>query len=369
MKSSSYLSHIPRAARLYLCICYLIVGSNVAKGALLLAPANSQPPETTATATQKDSVIIPGPLRSFLRMAGISQKVSKDDVLALLARNVYLRGYQQNTPTEFLILVDRYVAQARELQVLAGSSSTIRVAGCDDAGTLVHILGYRLREGCGQKNFTLETANPERAFLTIDSGFPLVELEEDLQKGIPFTYPYPASRVPALFHEGDWIGLSQNSRAGSGSLVDAVLGDPSVARLYWALSKTDDETSIALRNSPGLRKLLPSASVLDFYGSQISIRSGQVRVPGGATAQAGWKELVGASPESPGDFVTNLLAKDNGWLAAYFDALSRVSQTQQMHLTESPRLKELYNVFWKAASGTNAVKGVFPRAPGLLVLF
>jgi hypothetical protein len=302
-------------------------------------------------------------------MAGISQKVSKDDVLALLARNVYLRGYQQKSPTEFLILIDRYVNQARELQVLAGPSSTIRIAGCDDAGTLVQILGYRLRAGCGQKNFTLETANPERAFLTIDSGFPLVELEEALQKGIPFTYPYPASRVPALFHESDWIGLGQNQKAGSGSLIDALLGDPSVARLYWALAKTDDETGVALRNSPGLRKLLPSASVLDFYGSQICIRGGQVIVPGGPTADAGWKELVGASPKSPGDFIPNLLAKDNGWLAAYFDALSRVSQTQQMRLTESPRLKELYNVFWKGASGTNAVKGVFPRAPDLLVLF
>src|SRR6202046_2159383 len=208
MKSPSYLSYIPRAARLYLCICYLIVGCSVARGALLLAPANSQPLETNATATQKDSVIIPGPLRSFLRMAGISQKASADDVLALLARNVYLRGYQQNTPTEFLILIERYVSQARELQVLAGPSNTIRVAGCDDAGTLVQILGYRLREGCGQKNFTLETANPERAFLTIDSGFPLVELEEALQKGTPFSYSYPASQVPVLFHERDWTTLS-----------------------------------------------------------------------------------------------------------------------------------------------------------------
>ena len=59
-----------------------------------------------------------------------------------------------------------------------------------------------------QKNFTLETANPERAFLTIDSGFPLVELEEALQKGTPFSYSYPATRVPALFHESDWNGLS-----------------------------------------------------------------------------------------------------------------------------------------------------------------
>src|ERR1700733_2291199 len=212
MKSPSYLPRVPRAAGLYLCICYLILPCNLAKGALLPPSANSQPLSTNSTGTQKDSVIIPGPLRSFLRMAGISQKVSKDDVLALLARNVYLRGYQQNTPTEFLILIDRYVAQARELQVLAGSNSTIRVAGCDDAGTLVQILGYRLREGCGQKNFTLETANPERAFLTIDSGFPLVELEEALQKDSAFTYRYPTSRVPVLFHESDWIGLSTQKR-------------------------------------------------------------------------------------------------------------------------------------------------------------
>ena len=72
---------------------------------------------------------------------------------------------------------------------------------CDDAGTLVQILGYRLREGCGSKTFFLETANPERAFLTIDSGFPLTELEESLQKGVPFVYPYAPSQVPVMFKE------------------------------------------------------------------------------------------------------------------------------------------------------------------------
>ncbi|MBB5343453.1 hypothetical protein [Tunturibacter empetritectus] len=369
MKSPFCLSPISLAGWLCLCIYCLIHPGSTIQAVSTAASADTQSLATKTPASQRDNVTIPGPLRSFLRMAGISQKVSKDDVLALLARNVYLRGYQQSSPTEFLILIDRYVNQARELQVLAGASSTIRVAGCDDAGTLVHILGYRLREGCGQKNFTLETANPERAFLTIDSGFPLVELEEALQKGTPFTYPYQASRVPALFHEGDWIGLSQNAKTSSGSLLDVLLSDPSVARLYWALAKTDDETSLALRNSPGLRKLLPFGSILDFYGSQICIRSGRVVVPGGEIVNADWKELVGASPEKSGEFVTNLLAKDNGWLAAYFDTLSRVSRTQQVHLTEPPRLKQLYDVFRKGANGTNAVSGVFPKAPDLLVLF
>jgi len=369
MKFPFRLSTAPISIWLCLIVFWLICPGNPLQAAFLATSTDIHPLEAKDSASQKGTVIIPGPLRSFLRMAGISQKASKDDVLALLARNVYLRGYQQNSPTEFLLLIDRYLNQARELQVLAGSNSIIRVAGCDDAGTLVQILGYRLREGCGQKDSTLETANPERAFLTIDSGFPLVELEEALQKGIPFSYQYQASQVPALFREGDWAGLSQNLRRSSGSLIDVLLGDPSVARLYWALSKTDDETSIALRNFPGLKKLLPFGSILDFYGSQICIRSGHVIVPGGEGASADWKELVGASPDSPGDFVAKLLAKDSGWLAAYFDALSRVSRSQQVHLTESLRLKQLYDVFQKGAAGTNAVRGVFPRAPDLLVLF
>ncbi len=217
-----------------------------------------------------------------MRMAAISQKVSPTDVLPLLARNVFMQGYQRNVPTEFLILLGRYVEQARELQILAGDSNTIHVTNCDDAGTLIQILGYRLREGCGQKNFYLDTANPEKAFLTIDSGFPLTDLEEALQKGVPFNYPYAPSHVPVLFGENDWTTLGGGQKKSYANLVDLLIGDPAVARLYWALTKNDSETRLALQRSPGLRRLLPYAATLDFYGSQISIRSGRVIVPGGA---------------------------------------------------------------------------------------
>jgi hypothetical protein len=313
-----------------------------------------------------ESVTIPGPLRSFLRMAGISQKSSPEEVLPLLARTVYIQG---NTRTELLVLLERYVHQARELQQLAGASGTIRVANCEDAGTLMQILGYRVRQGCGQKDVVLETANPERAFLTIDSGFPLTDLEESLQKGVPFSYPYPATRVPVLLKGSDWIAVSADGKRGSGDLVDVLLNDPAVARLYWAFAKEDAETRLALQRSPGLIRLLPYAAVLDFYGSQICIRSGRVLLPGGASAEAGWKELVGASPETPGDFVLHLLAKDRGWLAAYFDVVSRVGPAQQVHLTEVPRLKRLYEAYRSPEPGSSATKGVFERDANLLVLF
>ena len=314
-------------------------------------------------------VTIPGPLRSFMRMAAISQKVSAEDVLPLLARNVFMQGYQRGTPTEFLLLLNRYVQQARELQILAGTKNEIRVANCDDVGTLVQILGYRVREGCGTKNFFLETANPERAFLTIDSGFPLTELEEALQKGVPFVYPYAPSKVPVLFKETDWTALSVGTKRAYVNVVDQLINEPLTARLYWALTKNDAETREALLHSPGLRRLLPYAATMDFYGSQICIRSGRVIVPGEAWTQVAWKDLVGVSPDNPAEFVPRLLAKDNGWLAAYFDVLTRVNESQREHLTENGRLKRFYDDLRGGDLEPPATRGVFRQGPDLLVLF
>lgn len=302
-------------------------------------------------------------------MAGISQKALPEDVLPLLARNAYLRGYQNGEETEFLVLVDRYVHQARELQALAGASGAIHVANCNDAATLIKILGYQLRQSCGQKNLTLETANAERAFLTIDSGFPLTQLEEALAKDTSFTYPYPTTQVPVLFNENEWIKASAWKERGKGNLIDLLLHDRSIARLYWAFSRSDAQTGLSLQRSPGLRRLLPYAAVLDFYGDQITIQSGKVIVPGGTAAEPYWKDLVGTSPESPGDFVLRLVSRDNGWLAVYFDALSRISRTQQEHFTTGPRLKQLYDAYCSSGRDADATKGVFAKGSQLVILF
>jgi len=332
--------------------------------------------DTTASATPSippprlpgARVMIPGPLRSFLRMAGISQEVQPDEVLPLVARNSYLLGYGENTQTEFLRLLNRYLHQARELQILAGQDNVIHVTDCNSASTLLRVLGYRLRAGCDPQNMYLETTNATRAFLTIDSGFPLTDLEEALQKGQPFTYAYPSTWVPVMFQESDWLSLGPDRKESFGNLVDLMVNDQQISRLYWAISKNDPITAAALDASPGLHRLLPLAATLDFYGNQIEIRDGHVVTPGGAGAEAQWKELVGASPAQPSEFVTRLLARDNGWLAAYYDALAHVPRSQQDHLITDQRLKRLYDAFRSPEAQALATRGVFRRAPDLLVL-
>jgi hypothetical protein len=306
-------------------------------------------------------------------MAGISQKASLQEVLPLLARNVEIQGYhgsqdRPGSPTEFLILLQRYVNQAKQLQTLAGTAGVIQVSGCADVQPLLEILGYRFRDVCGQ-NTALETANSERAFLTIDSGFPLAELEAKLRKGEPFTYSFAGAQVPVLFTPREWTTYDKNvSDAGKDDLLGSLLHNRALSRLYWAMAQVDDETRTALRDSPGLRKLLRVPAALDFYGSHISVRSGRVVVPGGEPAESAWKALVGASPESPGEFVARLLAKDGGWLAAYFDALSRVNQAQQAYFADPRRLRLFYESLRGNDTTPTAIGPVFRPDAGPLLL-
>ena len=352
-------------------LCLLFFCPALASGQNRSDTASSRPsavPSRNVASPPPTLIIIPGPLRSFLRMAGISQKIPLEDVLPELARNVYTQGYQYGRETEFLLLLERYVRQARALQTLAAPNGELRVAHCEDAAPLLQILGYRLRGLCGQKDAMLVTLNPENAFLTIDSGFPLTRLEEALQTDTPFTYPYAPSLVPAMFKQSDWTNLSSAKKGGNEDLVDVLLHNPHVARLYWAFARMDPETGVALERT-GLWDLLPYAGVMDFYGTQICIRSKRVLVPGGPSAETAWNELVGASPRSPGEFVKRLVSQDRGWMAAYFDTLARVDRTQQAHLTQGSRLTHLYEAFHEPDPEAYAAGASFRKAGALLILF
>src|ERR1700690_3691159 len=139
----------------------------------------------------------------------------------------------------------RYLSQAREIEKLAGPGKTLTVEMCESAqtGDLLRILGYRMRGGCGS-DLTLETVNPSRAFLTIDSGFPLSTLEAALRTNRPFTLDYRPAGVPILFGVDYWqAGATQKPF----EFIDYFLGDPATCRLYAAMSALDPDTAEQIR--------------------------------------------------------------------------------------------------------------------------
>jgi len=88
----------------------------------------------------------------------------------------------------------------------------------------------------------------------------------------------------------------------------------------------------------------------------------------GTEAESAWKDLLGASPASPAEFVSKLLAKDKGWLAAYFDALSRVISISRCISSNLTACGVFYEAFSRTRPFDDAARAAFRPAPGLLLL-
>ena len=164
------------------------------------------------------------------------------------------------------------------------------------------------------------------------------------------------------------MASKKNYTEASKDLLDTLLNDPRVARLYWALSRMEPDTADFLQHSIGIPRLVPHSGILDFYGRELYISGDRVRVPGGAAADPAWKDLVGASPTSPAAFISRLISRDNGWMAAYFDVLSRAGAGQQAYFTDQRRLRSFYNALHAPDRSAKATRGTFRPAPGMLLL-
>jgi hypothetical protein len=334
-------------------------------------------PQSPIVQQKAQTIAIPGPLRSFSRMAALAPETAPGDVLPALARNVVTNGYQAAgsndvlEQTEYLKLVVRYLSQARELAKLADAGGVIKVETCDSTqtGELLRILGYRMRGGCGSE-VVLETLNATRAFLTIDSGFPLAELEQDLRTNRPFAYDFKPTLVPILYTQDYWVSSKDRQDA---EFIDTFLGDPSLCRLYLALSKLDPTASEELRKGTTVQRIRAYAHVLDFYGGMFQVRNGRAVVPGGSRSERAWAELVGASPDKPGPFFERLIIRDDGWLASYFDALSRISNNPvngpvQNYLTDPDRLKRFYAAIRGKVTSPGPARPVFRSNTDMMLL-
>lgn len=315
---------------------------------------------------------IPGPLRSFSRMAALSPDLPREEILPALARNIVTNGYQAaNTneglePTEYLKLVVRYLSQARELKKIAGESEKIKVEQCESPVTadLLRALGYRMRGGCGAE-VVLETVNASRAFLTIDSGFPLAELEQALRANRPFEYDFQATEVPVLYAPEYWLGAKEKQQ---GEFIDQYISDPQLCRLYLGMSKLDREVAAKLKTAIPVMRLKAFSHVLDFFGGMYTIKDGRAVVPGGAKAEAIWAELAGASPSDPAAFFDKLNSKDDGWLASSYDSLMRVSGPAQAYLTDADRLRRFYGAVKGRVTSPGPARPVFRANTDLLLL-
>ena len=320
--------------------------------------------------TSGATINIPGPMRSFARMAAISPEALPEEVLPALARNVVTNGYEAShsnealEQTEYLKLVHRYLSQARELDKLAGADKVIKIDSCDSpkVAELIRVLGFRMHGGCGSE-VVLETVNAARAFLTTDSGFPVNKLEEALRLNRPFSYDYHPAVVPVLVSSEYWMSGTKET-----DFLENFIGDPAICRLYLGLSKLDAETAEGLRKATTFTHLKAYAHVLDFFGGMFEIRDGKAVTPGGPKAAAVWGELVGVSTDKGAEFFDKLMAKDDGWLCSLYDAIARIHGPVREYLTDPVRMKRFYTAVRGRITSPGPARPVFRSNTDMMLL-
>jgi hypothetical protein len=115
-------------------------------------------------------------------------------------------------------------------------------------------------------------------------------------------------------------------------------------------------------------RLRAFAHVLDFFGAMFEIRNGKAVVPGGPRAAAAWAEVAGVSPDQGTQFIDKMLAKDDGWMASYYDALARISGPIRDYLTEPARLKRFYGAVRGKVTSPGPARPVFRSNADMMLL-
>lgn len=320
-----------------------------------------------------ESVPVPGTLNSFSRMAALSTDLQARDLLPSLGRTIFTGGYHAARgsgalePTEYLKLLKQYLTQARELEAFAGPDYVIEVPECESAETaqLLKIIGYRLRGECGPAA-VLETVNPSRAFLSIDSAFPLADLELAYRRGEGFRWQYGPTRLPLVFPRDYWLGAARRSQE---AFVDTFIDDPGLARLYVAMYNLHRPTAEALRATVPVERLKDYANVLDFFGAMFEARNGAAVVPGGERARPAWEKLTGARAVEGGRFFQRLTELDDGWMAAFYDAVARVQgQAARDYFLEPGRIERFYSAVRGKVTSPGPARPIFRASADLLLL-
>jgi len=314
---------------------------------------------------------IPGLFNSFLRMAALSTDLQPKQLLPALARNIVTGGYrsirgESLEKTEYLKLIERYLSQARELAQLAGPEGKIVVPACESVETaqLLKILGYRLRGECGPEA-VLETVNPSRAFLSIDSAFPLADLEDAYRRDQGFELEYRSTLLPVLFGPEYWIKAADGKET---NFIDAFLADPAAARLYVALAKLHRPTARELQQEVDADRLKNYANVLDFFGGSYEIRNGAAVVPGGSATSQVWQDFTGESPAKGADFFQKLTESDDGWMAAYYDAIARTTGAKRAYFSNPARMERFYSAMRGRVTSPGPARPIFRATAELLML-
>jgi len=162
--------------------------------------------------------------------------------------------------------------------------------------------------------------------------------------------------VPSFIPPEAWAALLDAVFPGPSSVFARILGNRRASLLYHGLASLDRPTREYFLQHPDLlRQAAEEDRVGAFatFGRSLRVRGGTVEVPGGTEAAPLWEAVAGTRVADAAEFISRILAKDDGRLALLYDGVAHLDAGGQRFALglnlPAPARVERFKAFYGAA--------------------
>jgi hypothetical protein len=330
------------------------------------------------------TLVVPGGVGALARAAGLDDRDPRGGALLTVIRVMYEspagadreRDARLARLREYLSAVAGFEHARAALpggRISAGlaRSGATRAAAERFAGAI----GADFDEsgGASRLSFRDDDGSRRRRQALQDAGADAAALARGFNDGVTLTLALPADEVPLPLGPEAWSRLVVPAEGMAGNPLTALLSDRRAALLYYGLMSLEAPTRALMVSDPALLAGLLEGirpSVVASLGRSLRVRNGRVDVPGGAEAVPLWEALVDRRISEPGRFFLELLRRDRGRLALFYDAIDHLDPPHQafalsLRLSDSTlrleREKALYAAFVPSVVGWDIEARPFRR--------
>lgn len=322
---------------------------------------------------------VPGGRKALAEVTGLKDAGNYDDFFTeycrMLAREMTV-GTSRGIP-DYLTTIRTYMDAVTQLLPLGqreGDNTKFVLSLASDvqrraADRVLSLLGWKVVPK--DNAFLVEPGDqpsdgPRQHFPKL-FGIDEIEMQQTLQSGKEYSFVIPSENA-RIAGGNDWSVILKQLPPISGGIAAAFTQDVRIAKTYAGLGAMSPEASQAVIRAIGISDLvLKYSEVLSRYGQSIVLArepqpaqtaqtaqtkdSAQpkeyVAVPGGPSAEAGWKRLTGASPHEPKAFLKALVEKNEGRLAAFYYAMWTADAAHQKYVTATEARADRFYAWYR----------------------
>jgi hypothetical protein len=199
-------------------------------------------------------------------------------------------------------------------------------------------------------------------------GVDVLEILNRLNSGERIHASFPIVTVPLPLPKQTWERLLDRRNTRETELLGIILADWRASLFAYGLLGMDDGSRAWLISTPeAMRAAWENPGRFATAARSIRVRGGTLEPPGGADTARTWERITGAKLARPALFVRQILSRDAGRLAFFFDTMAQLDEPHvRFALTQTRQrpepLRDLYAVVSAADSSWDISDRPFIRA-------